>query len=112
MLPHQFFKLLSDETRVRCLLMIAREGQLCVAELTETLKLSQPKVSRHLAMLRSSGVVVDNRQGQWVFYSISADLPGWMRKQIQDLVNSNCLRKEYQQDIDNLEQMNNRPESN
>ncbi len=35
MLPHQFFKLLADETRVRCLLMIAREEKVCVAELTE-----------------------------------------------------------------------------
>lgn len=53
--------------------MIAREEKLCVGELTESLNESQPKVSRHLALLRSSGVVVDTRQGQWVFtaYRIS-----------------------------------------
>lgn len=50
MLPHQFFKLLADETRVRCLLMIAREQNLCVAELTAALEESQPKISRHLAL--------------------------------------------------------------
>lgn len=74
MLPHQFFKLLSDETRVRCLLMIAREEKVCVGELTEALHESQPKISRHLALLRSSGVVVDTRQGQWVFYRLSDQL--------------------------------------
>lgn len=71
MLPHQFFKLLADETRVRCLLLIAREEKACVGELTEALNESQPKISRHLAQLRSSGVIIDTRQGQWVFYRLS-----------------------------------------
>ncbi len=110
MLPHQFFKLLSDETRVRCLLIIARETQVCVGELTLALNESQPKISRHLALLRSSGVVVDVRQGQWVFYRLSSELPGWMRKQIQGLTESNCLKKEYQQDILRLSEMESRPE--
>ncbi|MCG3724318.1 metalloregulator ArsR/SmtB family transcription factor [Vibrio cincinnatiensis] len=110
MLPHQFFKLLADETRVRCLLMIAREQPLCVAELTEALQESQPKISRHLALLRSSGVVVDVRQGQWVFYRLSEHLPGWMRKQIQGLVDSNCLKEEYQQDMVRLAAMKLRPQ--
>ncbi|MBF4336526.1 metalloregulator ArsR/SmtB family transcription factor [Vibrio anguillarum] len=110
MLPHQFFKLLSDETRVRCLLMIAREQRVCVGELTQALNESQPKISRHLALLRSSGVVVDTRQGQWVFYRLSDQLPGWMRKQIQGLVDSSCLKQEYQQDMQRLVEMESRPE--
>ncbi|MFB9134610.1 metalloregulator ArsR/SmtB family transcription factor [Vibrio sp. AK197] len=110
MLPHQFFKLLADETRVRCLLVIAREHQVCVRELTQALDTSQPKVSRHLAQLRASGVVVDVRQGQWVFYRLSEHLPGWMRKQIQGLVESNCLKQEYQQDIQRLAAMTSRPQ--
>ncbi|MDD1783056.1 metalloregulator ArsR/SmtB family transcription factor [Enterovibrio sp. ZSDZ35] len=108
MLPHQFFKLLADETRVRCLLLIAREEKVCVGELTEALNESQPKISRHLAQLRSSGVIVDTRQGQWVFYRLSDQLPGWMRKQIQGLVDSNCLKQEYQQDIQRLSEMKSR----
>ncbi|CZF77673.1 metalloregulator ArsR/SmtB family transcription factor [Grimontia marina] len=110
MLPHQFFKLLSDETRVRCLLVIAREQKACVAELTTALNESQPKISRHLALLRSSGLILDTRQGQWVFYRLSDQLPGWMRKQIQGLVDSNCLKQEYQQDIQRLSEMKSRPE--
>ncbi|USH03402.1 metalloregulator ArsR/SmtB family transcription factor [Grimontia kaedaensis] len=110
MLPHQFFKLLADETRVRCLLLIAREEKICVGELTKALNESQPKISRHLAQLRSSGVILDTRQGQWVFYRLSDQLPGWMRKQIQGLVDSNCLKQEYQQDIQRLSEMKSRPE--
>ena len=105
MLPHQFFKLLSDETRVRSVMLIVREQCLCVGELTVALQESQPKVSRHLAQLRSSGLLVDVRQGQWVFYRLASDLPGWMRKLIDDLVASNCLKTEYQQDLERLHAM-------
>jgi len=109
MLPNQFFKMLSDETRVRCLLLIAREEGLCVRELTEALQESQPKVSRHLAQLRQSGVLVDERIGQWVKYRVSTELPGWLRKIIEGLKNSNCLKEQYQQDIERLKAMHNRP---
>ncbi|QIL86487.1 metalloregulator ArsR/SmtB family transcription factor [Vibrio sp. HDW18] len=109
MFPHQFFKLLADETRVRCLLMIAREEKVCVAELTHALNETQPKISRHLALLRVSGVVVDTRQGQWVFYRLSDQLPGWMKKQIQGLVESDCLKREYQADILRISEMQSRP---
>ncbi|GLT19028.1 transcriptional regulator [Vibrio zhanjiangensis] len=109
MLPHQFFKLLSDETRVRCVLLIEREKCLSVGELTEALQESQPKISRHLAQLRSSGMLVDIRQGQWVFYRLSKELPGWMKKLIDNLVDSECLTKLYQQDVERLHAISERP---
>ena len=102
MLPHQFFKLLSDETRVRCLMLVVREGETCVGDLAHALQQSQPKISRHLAQLRSNGILVDKRQGQRVYYELSDQLPGWMQKQIDDLVASNCLKQEYQEDISRL----------
>lgn len=49
--PETFFNLLSDSTRLRCLSLLAQEGELCVCELTYTLKMVQPKISRHLALL-------------------------------------------------------------
>lgn len=110
MLLHQFFKLLADETRVRCLLLIAREERLCVAELTAALNESQPKVSRHLALLRANGVIVDTRQGQWVFYRLANQLPGWMNQQIQSLLSSSCVSLEYQQDMQRLNAMRERAE--
>lgn len=109
MLPHQFFKMLSDETRLRCLLLVAREGALCVCELTAALEESQPKISRHLALLRSSGVLVDERAGQWVYYHISSELPGWLRKVILGLKESTCLQTQYSADIERLHTMPNRP---
>ncbi len=78
--PVDFFKLLADETRLCSLLLIAQEGELCVCELTSALGESQPKISRHLAMLRSAKVLLDRRQGQWVFYRLNPELPDWARE--------------------------------
>lgn len=78
--PVQFYKCLSDETRLRCLLLIEQEEELCVCELTEALGEIQPKVSRHLAQLRKCELLVDRRQGQWVYYKINPALPDWARQ--------------------------------
>ncbi|WP_299592787.1 metalloregulator ArsR/SmtB family transcription factor [uncultured Microbulbifer sp.] len=75
--PVAFYKCLADDTRLRSLLLIAREGELCVCELMEALKQSQPKISRHLAQLRQCELLSDRRQGQWVFYSLNPSLPDW-----------------------------------
>ncbi|WED26613.1 metalloregulator ArsR/SmtB family transcription factor [Vibrio sp. DW001] len=109
MLPNQFFKMLSDETRVRCLLLIAREGELCVCELTQALGESQPKISRHLAQLRQSGILQDERKGHWVYYRVAAELPRWLEKVIEGLKQSNCLIEQYKADIERLNAMKSRP---
>ena len=77
MTPDHLFKLLSDPTRLRCGMLLHAEASLCVCELTEALNLSQPKISRHLAMLREGGLVQDERRGQWVHYRLHPDLPEW-----------------------------------
>ena len=59
--PTTVFKCLADETRVRLMLLITREDELCVCELTCALDESQPKVSRHLAQLRNCGLLEDRR---------------------------------------------------
>ncbi|QXO17493.1 MULTISPECIES: metalloregulator ArsR/SmtB family transcription factor [Vibrio] len=109
MLPHQFFKLLADETRLRCLLLIARERRLCVCELTYALQESQPKISRHLAQLRQSGVLLDERQGQWVFYRLSPALPAWLQTVIDGLQQADNLQQQYVRDSERLQDMAERP---
>jgi ArsR family transcriptional regulator len=66
----ELFKTLSDETRLRILLLLSHK-ELCVCEISDILDESQPKVSRHLSKLRDMGYVKDERQGQWVFYSLN-----------------------------------------
>lgn len=75
----RFFQLLSDDTRLRLLVLLDQEAELCVCELVHALGLSQPKVSRHLAMLRAAGLLDDRRQGLWVYYRLHPRLPVWAR---------------------------------
>src|ERR1700753_1653057 len=64
-----FFAALSDPTRLRLLnLMNGRE--VCVCYFVEILKQGQPKISRHLAYLRSAGIVSARREGKWMHYSL------------------------------------------
>ena len=75
--PTHFFKCLADETRLRCLLLLQKRGELCVCELTQALQMSQPKISRHLALLRTCRLLQDRRQGAWVYYRLHPALPDW-----------------------------------
>ncbi|MFW1755235.1 metalloregulator ArsR/SmtB family transcription factor [Acinetobacter wanghuae] len=72
-----FFKCLSDVTRLDILKLVLAKQNVCVCEFTEQLNLSQPKISRHLALLRNLGVLLDQRQGQWVYYRLNPNLPNW-----------------------------------
>lgn len=75
--PLQLFKNLSDETRLNVILLLRESGELCVCELCNTLNESQPKISRHLAMLRESGLLLDRRAGKWIHYRLSPHIPAW-----------------------------------
>jgi ArsR family transcriptional regulator len=77
MTPVAFYKCLSEDTRLKCLLLITLKGELCVCDLISALQLSQPKVSRHLAELRKCGILSDQRRGKWVFYQLNQALPKW-----------------------------------
>jgi len=66
----QVFKLFADETRVKILFMLIREGELHVSALCDRLEQSQPAVSHHLALLRVAGVIEARRDGKHNFYSV------------------------------------------
>lgn len=78
-------KCLADETRLRMLLLISQEGELCVCELMIALDEGQSKVSRHLAQLRRCGLLSDRRKGQWVFYDLAEALPQWLTQLLEGL---------------------------
>ncbi len=67
-LEHLFLAL-SDKTRLRLLALMV-DGEVAVGVLAESLGESQPKISRHLAYLRSAGLVSTRRVGKWIYYGI------------------------------------------
>ncbi len=67
------FKGLSDETRLKIVwLLIKARSSLCVCEIMDSLAESQYNVSRHLKVLKNSNLVKENREGRWVYYSLSS----------------------------------------
>jgi ArsR family transcriptional regulator len=66
----RFFQALGDATRLR-LLNLMGEQEICVCYFVEILGSPQPKISRHLAYLRSAGIVSARREGKWMHYRIA-----------------------------------------
>ena len=110
MTPESVFNTLSDPTRLRALMVIQSEGEVCVCELTHALQESQPKISRHLALMRDAGIVEARREGTWMHYSLSRTLPDWARQIVQSSHAQLSDLPRYRQDARRLSQMNKRPE--
>lgn len=100
---------LSDPLRLRAVALLAKEGELCVCELTHALEVSQPKMSKHLALLREAGLVQNRRDAQWVLYSIPADLPAWIRDIVAAMTEGVATDAGHRDDIRRLRAMKQRP---
>jgi ArsR family transcriptional regulator len=107
--PLDIFPALANETRQRCLLLLLAHDELCVCELTHALGLSQPHVSRHLAMLREAGLVDDRREGHWVHYRVNPELPDWVGRILLALRDGVAGQPPFSDDAGTLAEMPNRP---
>src|SRR5512147_948745 len=83
---NDFFDALSDETRRRLLALLVNDDELCVCELCFALDMPQPKVSRHLAVMREDGVLTVRREGLWIYYRIHPLLPAWAYRVLDQMV--------------------------
>ena len=66
----ELFKAFADKTRLRILNLVAQRER-CVCEFQKILRVPQPTISRHLAYLRRSGLLVARRDGKWIHYSLA-----------------------------------------
>ncbi|CAM7391278.1 MULTISPECIES: metalloregulator ArsR/SmtB family transcription factor [Citrobacter] len=88
--PVQLFKILSDETRLAIVMLLRESGEMCVCEICAATAVSQPKISRHIAILREAGLVLDRREGKWIHYRLSPHMPAWAAETIA--ISWQCLR--------------------
>lgn len=107
--PDQFTRSLADPTRLRILVLLAGNAELCVCELKDALELPQPKISRHLAILRETGVLLDRRAGQWIHYRLHPDLPAWALDAIAAVVRGCAGKQPFDADRIRLNDSENRP---
>lgn len=68
----QLAKIFSDLNRLKILILVLRNSEVCVCEICDTLGLSQPLVSRHLKQMREADILESRQAGTWVIYSLSS----------------------------------------
>ncbi len=104
--PEEFTKALSDETRLRILVLLTQMDELCVCQLTEALDIIQPKISRHLAVLREKEILLDQRKGQWIFYRLHPGLEKWCHTTLNGLARGCENRQPYTCDLEKTNRSN------
>lgn len=81
----RLLKAFADPVRLRLLNLLAGGREVCVCHLHEALELPQPTVSRHLAYLRKSGLVIGRKDGLWVYYRLARPAGALHRTLIDNL---------------------------
>ena len=107
--PPQLFRALGDRTRLRIVNLLAR-GSLCVCDIQRILGQPQSSVSRHLALLKSAGLIRDRRDGMRIFYALT----GWdarLARAVLAAVRAHLAAEpDYGADIDQLMRLRERGE--
>jgi len=89
-LPNEFYKCLTDDIRLKSLMLTHYHGELCVCELMTALNEdSQPRLSRNLAVLKKAQIIIGRKHGQWMFYRLNPALPQWIKTVIAQTTRHN-----------------------
>lgn len=99
--PVELFKLLADETRSTIVMLLRESGEMCVCDICAATEESQPKISRHMALLREARLVIDRREGKWVYYRLSPHMPAWACAVIDSAWN--CEREKIRSKLRNCD---------
>lgn len=68
----ELFHALADLTRLEILEQL-KDGECCVCELTDALQAGQSRLSFHLKVLKDAGLILDRRDGRWMYYRVNAE---------------------------------------
>jgi len=107
--PPLLFRALADRTRLRIVNLLAR-GSLCVCDLQRVLEQPQSSVSRHLALLRSSGIVRDRRDGMRTFYALTPPESPLVRGVLSAIRAHLATDGDYRADLEDLTRLRERGE--
>lgn len=100
------FKALADKNRLRILKMLQHK-KMCVCELSAALGITRPSVSKHLALMKEAGLVLDERNGQWIDYRLCDehinDYAPVIQSHLSEWINDDSKIRE---DIRNIKKLN------
>jgi len=105
-----FYMAMADKTRLR-LLNLLRDGEICVCFLVDVLGENQPKISRHLAYLRSAGIVEARREGKWIHYRLIVPEDPNAARVVEDTLNWLGSKDNLRRDYEKLEAVCSAPEA-
>ncbi|HEX3234444.1 MAG TPA: metalloregulator ArsR/SmtB family transcription factor [Gemmatimonadales bacterium] len=83
----ELFHALSDPTRLSILQRL-RFGERCVCDLTDALDAAQSRLSFHLKVLKEAGLVMDRREGRWMYYTLNSDALAEVAERIEALASA------------------------
>jgi len=107
--PPLLFRALADRTRLRIVNLLAR-GSLCVCDIQRILEQPQSSVSRHLALLKSAGLIRDRRDGMRTFYALTTWDTGLARGVLAAIRSHLAVDDVYQSDVEELTALRERGE--
>lgn len=99
----QYFKALGDTNRLRILNLLLH-GELCVCDIQYVLEATQPNVSRHLSYLKNSGLVLDRRDGDRIFYRLADPKQGMKKRLFEFLQGAYKNEEQLQSDKKRLKE--------
>jgi ArsR family transcriptional regulator len=102
--PDRLFRALGDRTRLRIINLLARRS-LCVCDIQRILEQPQPSVSRHLALLKSAGLIADRRDGMRTFYALTAWDSLFARGILSTIRGRLAVEGDYLRDVEELERV-------
>jgi len=85
----ELFKILSVDKRIEIIELLKKEP-MSVNVLAAALKITQSAVSQHLRVLKSTGLVQDERRGYWIYYSLNRDTLEKCRQRLNRICTCGC----------------------
>jgi DNA-binding transcriptional ArsR family regulator len=89
----ELFKILSVDKRIEIIELLKKE-RTSVNALADKLGVTQSAVSQHLRVLKAAGLVIDNRQGYWIYYSLNKDALEECRQRLNRICTCGCSGEE------------------
>ncbi len=86
----ELFKILSVDKRIE-IIELLKKGSMNVNALADALRITQSAVSQHLRVLKAAGLVRDERQGYWIYYSLNKEALEKCRQRLNRICTCGCL---------------------
>jgi ArsR family transcriptional regulator, arsenate/arsenite/antimonite-responsive transcriptional repressor len=96
------FKILSVDKRIEIIVLLKKES-MSVNIMAEALGITQSAVSQHLRVLKSAGLVENERQGYWIYYSLNRDALEKCRQRLNQICTCGCLGSQVSMESINKE---------